>query len=450
MAKLKAKKAVKDLPAVRLRSGKDIWEIEHGGKRITARTGPMWGKQKQKTYTLGTPEKAREKYEQLIAAARTDGFRAMGEIDPPAVPIARDEGLEATVREHRDDPAPYLVYADWLQSQGNPLGELLVLAQRNKKKPAEALAKKITSLPSDMVQVESRFGVWRSLAINNTVDHSDAKWDPLPMVRALFGSPLCFALEELRLGMFRWDFHDEPAVIAEAGKHAWAKDLVRLFVGDVDRDIDMAHHAIGDVGKAITKSFPKLRSLKLRSGAQEWRGGSETFGLGGLDLPQLTELVIETCAMSTKRMKALTSAKLPALEKLEIWFGSTTHEQITKSATVAPVWDGKTFPKLKSLGLCNTEMARDFIGLVAASKLAPQLEVLDFSRSTLDDDELRELAAAAKQFPKLKRLILDDTYVTSAGTKAAKAAFKGLDVSAKETREIEEYDEGSRYVSVAE
>ena len=448
MAKLK--KATKDLPPLRLLAGKDVWEIEHSGKSVTTRTGPRWGKQKQKTFTLGTPDKAREKYAQLVAAARDGGFRAMGEIDPPAVPIARDEGLEAAIREHPDDPAPYLVYADWLQSHGSPLGELIVLAQRNKKKQAEALAKKITSVPHDMVEAESRFGLWRSIAINNTVDHSDATWDPLPMVRAVFSSPLCIALEELRLGMFRWDFHDEPAVIAEAAKHAWAKDLARLTVGDVDRDIDMAHHAIGDVGKAITKAFPNLRSLELRSGSQDWRGGHETFGFGGLDLPKLEELVIETCAMSTKRMKALTAAKLPALEKLEVWFGSTTHEQITKSATVAPIWDGKTFPKLKHLGLCNTEMAADFVRLVPASKLAPQLEVLDFSRSTLDDNELRELAAEPKQFPKLKRLILDDTYVTSPGVKQAKTAFKGVEISAKDPRQIEEYDEGTRYVSVAE
>ncbi|HEU0031535.1 MAG TPA: TIGR02996 domain-containing protein [Kofleriaceae bacterium] len=437
---------------VRLLKQRTIWEIERKGKAVTTRVGERWGKQKQKTVTLGTPDRARAKYEELLAAARADGFRALGEIDPPA-PSARDDRLEAGIREHRDDPAPYLVYADWLQSHGSAVGELIVLAHRKKQKQADALARTICKLPAGMAEVESRFGLWRSLTINNTVDHSEASWDPVPMVRALFSSPLCVALEELRLGMFRWDFQDEPAVIAEAGTHAWARDLERLAVGEVHRHIDMAHHAIGDVGKAITKAFPRLRALKLRSGSQDWRGGKESFGFGQLALPKLEELVIETCAMTTKRIKMLLSAELPALHKLEIWFGATSHEQIAKVGAVAPVWDGKTFPKLTHLGLCNSELTTDFVRLVPASPLAARLEVLDLSKGTLDDNDARELAAEAKRFPKLRRLVLDESYVTPAVLQQVKAAFRGVEVSAKHPKERyddEDDDDDGRYVSVAE
>jgi uncharacterized protein (TIGR02996 family) len=41
----------------------------------------------------------------------------------PAVP----EQLPEIVRELADDPAPYLVYSDWLQERGDPVGELIVL-----------------------------------------------------------------------------------------------------------------------------------------------------------------------------------------------------------------------------------------------------------------------------------------------------------------------------------
>ena len=41
----------------------------------------------------------------------------------------RNSELEAAIRVDRDDPGPYQVYADWLQLQGSPLGELLILAQ---------------------------------------------------------------------------------------------------------------------------------------------------------------------------------------------------------------------------------------------------------------------------------------------------------------------------------
>ena len=48
--------------------------------------------------------------------------------DSRAVDSARNPDLEAAVVANPDDPAPYLVYADWLQSQGHVHGELIALA----------------------------------------------------------------------------------------------------------------------------------------------------------------------------------------------------------------------------------------------------------------------------------------------------------------------------------
>jgi uncharacterized protein (TIGR02996 family) len=451
MAKVKTRQ---DAPLVRLlkttKGRREFWEIVREGTAVITRTGPLHSTAKPKRLSYKTPEKAHAKYEELIAQQRVAGFRALGEIDAPRVPIARDAGLEAEIREHRDDPAPYLVYADWLQGQGSPLGELIVLAQRGKQKEASAIARKIGVPPADMVKLGWRHGLWQWVHLNNTVDHMADKWDPLPMVRAVFASPLCVALEELRLGMLRWDFQDDPAVIAEAGRHAWARDLPRLAVGLVDGDIDMAHHAIGDVGKTITKSFPNLVSLTLRSGSQDWRGGKETFGFGGLELPRLRSLAIETCAMTGKRIKMLASARLPALETLEVWFGDRDHEPIAKVEQVAPIWDGGLFPKLRHLGIKNTEMVSDVIRLLPASKLARQLETLDLSMGTMDDGDARALAAQASRFPRLGRLVLAKSFVTPAAVKQVKAAFPQVEVSAKHPKERYDWDPEHRYVSVAE
>jgi uncharacterized protein (TIGR02996 family) len=458
MAKTKANKTAKKKSAepekIKLhliqKQGTQVWEAELAGKQVTTRSGSLHSMMKAKTFKLGTPEKARAKYDELVAAQRKLRYRTLGEIDAPAVPIARDEALEAAIREDRDDPAPYLVYADWLQSQGSPVGEMLVLASRNKRKEAAAIAKKI-GLPDEQVaQVGWRHGLWEWLYINNDVDPSDSSWDPVPTARALFGSPLAAALEHLRIGMMRWDYQDDPDVIREAGKHGWAKDLLRLTVGEVDRNIDMAHHAIGEVGRATTQAFPKLVELKLRSGQQSWRGRKETFGFGGLDLPDLKELVIETCAMTRPRMKMLTGAKLPKLEKLEVWFGDKMHESITPIAECTPIWEGKLFPKLEHLGLCNSELTTDFVRLVPPSKIAGQLVTLDLSRGVLDDNDAKELLAEAKRFPKLKRLNLDRSYVSAALLKQLKAAFKGVEVTAQNQKERDPDDPDWRYVSVGE
>src|SRR4051812_30944270 len=54
----------------------------------------------------------------------------------------RNEALEAAILREPDTAAPYLVYADWLQSQGSWLGELIaVQAQAEKESTREVLSR---------------------------------------------------------------------------------------------------------------------------------------------------------------------------------------------------------------------------------------------------------------------------------------------------------------------
>ncbi len=435
------------------------WQITLAGKTIITQSGLLDGKQREKKQSFKTPKLAKEAHDKLVADKRGGGYRGRYELPAPKVTSVRDEKLEAVIREDRTDRGAYSVYADWLQAQGSELGQVIALALANKPKPALALAKKFGLPPATLATFGWRFGLWQWLRLENSVDWMDASFEPLVLARSLFASPLCSALEELRLGILRWDENatDVPAVIAEAGRHAWAHDLAKLHLGDVSGDIDMAHHVVGDVGKAISKHFPNLTSLKIHSGSQSWRGSKETFGIGGLVLPKLTKLTIETCAMSRKRLKSLREAKLPALEHLEVWFGAREQDCDAKVADVLPLFDGTLFPRVRHLGLRNTELVADLVRLLPMSKLAGQLEVLDLSMGTLNDEEASELAEAAGSFKALTTLNVDDSFLTSAGLKTLKAAFKGKQVVSTEQREPDDYDDededegaGNRYVSVTE
>ncbi|MEJ7596713.1 MAG: TIGR02996 domain-containing protein [Kofleriaceae bacterium] len=453
MAKAKAKTP----QCVKLYKSKDkaheSFQIVLDGKSITTTIAQPFTSGKPKKQTLATPDKAKARFDQLVADKRAEGYRVLGEIDPPQVAVARNEELEAAIREDRDDPAPYLVYADWLQGQGSPIGEMLVYAQRKKPKQALAIAHKLGLPLKELATFGWKHGLWQWLRLENEIDWNDARWDPVPFARSLFSSPLCVALEELRIGILRWDFNDQPAVLAEAGKYGWAKDLQRLHLGDV-QSVDMDHHTIGDVGKVITKHFPNLISLKLHSGSQSWRGSGETFGVAGLELPRLEELVVETCAMNGKRMKALAMAKLPALEKLELWFGARDREGTARIADVVPVLDGKQFPKLRHLGLRNTELVTDIIRLLPDRKVAKQIVSLDLSMSIMTDEDAAELAAEAGKFSALETLDVSENYITAAGARVLKAAFKGVKIDHSSGKEIDEDDDDdggtNRYVSVHE
>ncbi len=425
-------------------------DIKLEGKTLTTVTDESWGARPTKKKSFKTPALAKAGLEAAIAQQRTLGFRELGEIDPPAFEVPRDAGLEAELRKHRDDPAAYLVYADWLQGKGSKFGEMIVFANRKKQKAAAAIAARVCALPPKMGTVTWRHGLWSTLHLQNELEWTES-FDILRFVKAVFSSPLCAALEELKLGILQWENSEQNVVLAEAGKHAWAKDLLRLRLGDVgDARVDMDHHSVGDVGKAITKHFPNLQSLFMRSG--DVYGSNSLFGIAGLDLPKLKELTIETCAMSRKRMKSLAAAKLPALERLIIWFGERERGANATLADVMPVWDGKLFPRLRHLGLCNTELVLDFIRLLPEGKIAKQLVSLDLSKGTLGDDGIPELCEVAAKFPVLEALCIDDSWVTPAGIKALKKAYPRVKISAKDQQElVDPEDYGSdRYVSVSE
>ena len=425
-------------------------DLKLEGKTLTTVLGEHWGAATTKKKSFKTPAAAAAGFDAAVAEQRALGFRELGEIDPPAIEVPRDAGLEAEIRKHRDDPAAYLVYADWLQGKGSKFGEMIVFANRKKQKEAAAIAAKICALPPKMGTATWRHGLWNTLHLQNDLEWMEA-FDILRFVRAVFSSPLCAALEELKLGILEWENSEQNKVLAEAGKHAWAKDLRRLRLGDVgEASVDMDHHSVGDVGKAITKHFPNLESLYLRSGDDY--GSNSPFGIAGLDLPKLKELTIETCAMSRKRMKSLTAAKLPSLERLVVWFGERDRGANATLADVMPVWDGKLFPRLRHLGLCNTELVLDFIRLLPQGKIAKQLVSLDLSKGTLGDDGIPELVEVAAKFPALETLNVDDSWISPAGLKALKKGYPRVKISAKNQQELvdpEDYGR-DRYVHVSE
>ncbi len=431
------------------------WEINLGTKMFSIRSGKV-GTQRSRTQNFKTQKEARAAHDKLVAAKRKEGYAEPLVIGAQFLtePMPRNPALEAAIRETCDD-GTVGVYADWLQSQNSATGELIVLVQALARKQDAKKLKRLDQLIAKLGLPDPDFatwswqpgGLWGSLHLQNSRDWMDDKFDAVGLAAKLFATPLCAALSELRTGILRWDHNadDVPAVLAEAAKHAWAASLERLHLGDIPDDIDMAHHVIGDVGKLISKAFPALDSLKLHSGSD----GSETFGISKLDLPELATLVIETCAMTKQRLKHLFAAKLPALTRLELWFGSDQHSDATVR-DLAKLIDGSVLLGVCHLGLCNHEFAAELVDRITSAPIAARLETLDLSMSTLSDDDATRLVAAAARFPKLRTLDVDDCYLTPAGVRALRTAFPRAAVISDDQRHFDPADPDDRYASVTE
>ena len=437
---------------------KDFWEAKVDKKKrsiaFTAGIVNVKNTKTSKTYT--SSKQLTDALDKLVKAKRHAGFKEPIVIGSQFLPnpFPTNPALEAAIREDRSGAG---VYADWLQSQASPIGEWIALTAALEQKADPRKSKQLDALTAELGLPTAKFATWGTkhgffewLRLENAEDWMDEAFAAVDFATKLFATPLCAALDELRIGILRWDHNskDVPNVLKAAGKHAWSKSLSRLVLGDVSSDIDMAHHVIGEVGEVITKSFPALRSLKLHSGAQDWRDAGETFSVDGLALPALETLVIETCAMTKHRLLGVMTAKLPKLSALELWFGGS-EEADASAKDLARLFDGKAFPGVTKLGLKNHEFAGDLIDRLAASPLAAQLETLDLSMSTLDATTVPRLAEIADRFPKLKVLDVSDNFLVEADIGRLMGAFKQADVVSGEQDKLEYADE-DRFASVRE
>ena len=375
------------------------------------------------------------------------------------LPVAEptNAGLERAIRG--GDAGACGVYADWLQSQGSVMGEWIALAaalegqsdQRKQARLAELTG--MLRLPSEEFATwETKHGFFQWLRLENSNDWMTEAFDAEVFVRKLFATPLCASLAELRIGILRWDQNsqDVPRVLEVAGDFAWSKTLTALHLGDVSSNIDMLHHVIGDVGAIITKTFPALRSLTLHSGAQAWRNVGETFGVAGLALPELATLVVETCAMTRERLRELLAAKLPALTRLELWFGGMDRDATATVDDLAPLFDEDPFPGVTRLGLCNQEFGGELLELLAEAKLAERIVTLDLSRSTLDATTAPQLAAMAKLFPALRVLDVSDNFLSADDLATITSAFANVEVITGEQDKLSFAEDNNRFASVCE
>jgi hypothetical protein len=310
-----------------------------------------------------------------------------------------------------------MVYADWLQSHGHPLGEIMsrALAGHMPLGIAEQFAKKHTFVTWER-------GLWYSLRF--FVEHR-ATLDELASV---FDADPCVALAALHIEYLgpaerSWMLD----LLDAAARHDWARDLETLQLGGVGQEFCMTSPVVGDVGRRLGAMFPRLHMLRVCS---------HIFELEGLSLPDLLELRVETCEMTSARARAVMAAHCPDLQQLVLWFGDT-------DATVRDL-DFDAFPKLTSLGLCNCAFTDEIVARLPTMPIAARLRWLDLSLGTLSDDGALALVANAAKFPHLEHLIVDHSYLRGESIGRLEMAFPEARFSAERQRA------GPRYVAIAE
>jgi uncharacterized protein (TIGR02996 family) len=426
-----------------------FWQIQRHDKTVTVSFG--------KIGTPGTIQKkkhkdewtAREDYEKQLAQKVKKGYQYV--VAGPRVtrPPSIEPRLEQAIAKDPSNDDNFMVYADWLQQQADPRGELATIqAQRARdpkdRKLANAEKKLLTQQggylfgplapfvsfappPKDEYDQDDAAvrATWRQGWIDqlrlSAIDPFEDGVPPLasvvPLITALPKLASARLLCELVIGCplinNSFDYGLTVAELAKVIPHLPV--LRRLVIGDFQsEDCEVSWSTMGKLDP-LWKVAGKLEFLKLRAGS---------FELGKVRAPELRELRIETGGFTKKSLAAILGAELPRLEALNLWFGQKHYGANCLPKDVAPLLDGKKFPRLRRLGIANTTWGNELCELLPAARILPRLEALDLSRSHLTTDGIRKLVQRRDAFAHLQELDVSRCLLDKEGVKLAKTLAK--------------------------
>jgi uncharacterized protein (TIGR02996 family) len=439
---------------------KRFWEIAQSGDRtVLIRQGTIGTAGKTTKQSFKQSWQASQAHRNLQIEKRNAGFARV----EPAIDVApskENKELLAAVLAAPDDPAPFLVYGDWLQGEGDPRGELIALMAAGKKAAAEKhIEKHAPSLLGplqpytrglDWPPGDKRAGTtftWKHgfierarLAFDYFADEGRGVIALEGVLEALMTHPSGRVLRELVIGINRQDPDCKYQKIVDVVAKRGAPALRLLHVGDYEYPdhIEISWTEIGSLAK-VWKAVPRLETLVLQGGS---------IGLGTFEHPTLKRVEIRTGGLPKAAAKSIAAAKLPACEHLDVWYGDDNYGGDAKWKDLAPLLTNRGLPSLRHLGIRNAQFTNDAVRALPGSPILRQLKTLDLSLGTLTDDGAQAMAAQKAAFAHLELLDVNDNLLTDAGVKALKGLCKKVVIG--EQREIEDWWEDERYVSVGE
>ncbi|MBN1801650.1 MAG: STM4015 family protein [Candidatus Lokiarchaeota archaeon] len=215
--------------------------------------------------------------------------------------------------------------------------------------------------------------------------------------------------------------------------------LKSLFIGDIIVEECEVSWLIQTDLTPILKAYPNLEYFAIR--------GSNELSLEGMASDSLKSLILQSGGLDRDIVQEVLNGNLPNLEHLELWLGSQYYGEITNVGDFKDLIAGHLFPKLKYLGLRNSEITDDLARELANSPILERLEILDLSYGTLGDKGAEALLNSPL-IKNLKELDLHWHYCS----KAMMEKFEklGLEKGINIDLEEEQGEEEERYIVMSE
>lgn len=270
------------------------------------------------------------------------------------------------------------------------------------------------------------------------VDYDDENVTITDLLEAFVRDPQIANVRELIIGQFNTDSSESTYEVVDklVALKDNLKELKALFIGDITyEECEISWINQTDI-TPVLKAFPQLEHLQIR--------GGEGLSFSELAHDKLTTLIIETGGLRPDVIDQVNAAKLPNLQKLEIWLGDDNYGFDSTVEDFKPILSGTLFPKLTWLGLMDSIIQDDIAIAAAEAPVLKQLKVLDLSMGTLTDKGAVALLKS-EGIRKLEHLNLRHHFLSEAMMEQLKALGISINLDDKE-----EEDDDYRYVEVAE
>ena len=453
-----------DVPkgVVYLEKQKSFWQIQLDGRTVHVATGNIGTPGRKTKKTHANEFRAGLDHQERIEDALNKGYAYVLTGKPPKKPAAAaaNPKLEAEiVRDPSDDALA--VYADWLQEHGDVRGELGALQLTGAKQAKKLLWDYRGYFYGPLAvyvsnEEKAQCGVaatWRAGWIDSLTLSSAEGWgaqrtaasvlDAVELVPLVGKVASAKFLRELIIARpWHGNRYQFAPVVAELVKLLPSLPVLRrLTIGRFEiSDCELSWSSLGSLAK-LWKPAHGLEYVKLRAGS---------MSLGKISLPACREFWIETGGLSKESLTSITAASWPSLETLNLWFGKRDYGCTCSVRGMQPILDGKGLPRVKHLGLKNTQLGNEVFAEMPKSKILRQLETLDLSMSHITTDALeRDVMPHADAFRNLAGLDLSRCLLDDRGKRLAKSLAKHVDVDYQRTRDDDE-DGDYRYAAVGE
>lgn len=216
----------------------------------------------------------------------------------------------------------------------------------------------------------------------------DYEEDVISKLDVLLQDPQASELEALIFGLWNWEMYEGEGSGTLINKLVDVKDCLKklkaLFIGDISFDeCEISWIRQSDISP-ILKAYPQLEILQIR-------GGECLEFSYPVHHENLKALIIETGGLNKATLEEICRMNLPALEHLELWFGSENYGGDCWVEDLVLILEEETFSNLTYLGLRNSQFTDEMVDALVTSPIINSISVLDLSMGTLSDDGAEKL-----------------------------------------------------------